>query len=168
MLVGNRFRQSLLTHARLWYLINAKDQINGRLAAYIATILQGKTKPIWHPKADVGDFVVVVNTKDIALSGRKWDRKVYRHHTGTPFDFAIVLYSTVSSVQFCTFAPSSPPPRWGYWVNPQHLTFLLEFSKCCCRITRFPVLGQTIDWHIVALCYLVLHIATSNHAREQF
>ncbi len=82
MLVGNRFRQSLLTHTRLWYLVNAKDQINGRLAAYIATILQGKTKPIWHPKADVGDFLVVVNTKDIAFSGRKWDRKVYRHHTG--------------------------------------------------------------------------------------
>lgn len=85
MLVGNRFRQSLVTHTRLWYLINAKDQINGRLAAHIATVLQGKTKPIWHPKADVGDFVVVVNTKDIALSGRKWDRKVYRHHTGIAF-----------------------------------------------------------------------------------
>jgi large subunit ribosomal protein L13 len=82
MLVGNRFRQSLLTHTRLWYLVNAKDQVNGRLAAYIATILQGKTKPIWHPKTDVGDFVVVINTKDIAFTGRKWDRKVYRHHTG--------------------------------------------------------------------------------------
>lgn len=82
MLLGSRFKQSLLTHTRLWYLINAKDQINGRLAAYIATILQGKTKPIWHPKADVGDFVVVVNTRDIVFTGKKWDRKVYRHHTG--------------------------------------------------------------------------------------
>ena len=64
MLIGNRAGQSLLSHTRLWYLINAKDQINGRLAAYIAQILQGKTKPIYHPSQDVGDFVVVVNTKD--------------------------------------------------------------------------------------------------------
>ena len=108
MLVGNRFRQSLLTHTRLWYLINAKDQINGRLAAYIATILQGKTKPIWHPKADVGDFVVVVNTKDIALSGRKWDRKVYRHHTGIQCYPLVVFYNAVLDIScshlvaFCT------------------------------------------------------------------
>lgn len=85
MLVGNRIRQNLLTHTRFWYLINAKDQINGRLAAYAATILQGKTKPIWHPKVDVGDFLVIINTKKVAFTGKKWDRKVYRHHTGRIF-----------------------------------------------------------------------------------
>ena len=84
MFAGNRASQSFLTHARLWYLINAKDQITGRLAAYIAQILQGKTKPIYHPSVDNGDYVVVVNTGEIAFTGRKWDRKVYRHHTGYP------------------------------------------------------------------------------------
>ena len=131
MLVGNRFRQSLLTHTRLWYLINAKDQINGRLAAYIATILQGKTKPIWHPKADVGDFLVVVNTKDIAFSGRKWDRKVYRHHTGIassveccfcPYGATLYIQHNKTTVQVtftlhhgitmlhCASPPPPPPP----------------------------------------------------------
>lgn len=97
MLLGNRASQSLLTHTRLWYLIDAKDQINGRLAAYIAQILQGKTKPIYHPSQDVGDFVVVVNTKDIVFTGRKWDRKVYRYHTGYPGGFKEISASSLHS-----------------------------------------------------------------------
>eukprot|EP00794_Sanderia_malayensis_P016757 gene16757-18451_t len=80
----NKFSQSFYTHARLWYLIDAKDQVNGRLAGLIGQLLQGKTKPIFHPSADVGDHVVVINTKDIVLSGKKWDQKLYRHHTGYP------------------------------------------------------------------------------------
>ena len=80
----NKAAQSYYTHARLWYLIDAKDQINGRLAAFIGLILQGKTKPIFHPSVDAGDNVVVINTKDIVLSGKKWDQKLYRHHTGYP------------------------------------------------------------------------------------
>lgn len=80
----NRANQSFLTHARLWYLVDAKDQINGRLAAYLSQILQGKTKPIYHHTDDVGDYVVVINTRHIVLSGTKWKNKLYRHHTGYP------------------------------------------------------------------------------------
>ena len=80
----NKTAKSYFTHARLWYLIDAKDQINGRLAGFISLILQGKTKPIFHPSVDVGDHVVVINTKEIVLTGRKWDQKLYRHHTGYP------------------------------------------------------------------------------------
>lgn len=80
----NKFAQSYYTHARLWYLIDAKDQVNGRLASFIGQILQGRTKPIFHPSADLGDHVVVINTKDIVLTGKKWDQKLYRHHTGYP------------------------------------------------------------------------------------
>jgi len=80
-----RAAKSFLTNARVWYLIDAKDQINGKLASYIATILQGKTKPIYHPCSDLGDHVVVTNCKDIAMSGeRPWEKKIYRHHTGYP------------------------------------------------------------------------------------
>ena len=80
----NRANQSFLTHARLWYLVDAKDQINGRLASYLSQVLQGKTKPIYHHTDDVGDYVVVINTRHIVLSGTKWKNKLYRHHTGYP------------------------------------------------------------------------------------
>lgn len=84
MAFANRASQSFLTHARLWYLVDARDQVCGRLAGYIGQILQGKTKPIYHHAIDIGDYIVVVNTKDIVLSGSKWNNKLYRHHTGFP------------------------------------------------------------------------------------
>lgn len=84
MAFTNRASQSFKTHARLWYLVDARDQITGRLAGFIGQILQGKTKPIYHHAADVGDYIVVINTKDIVLTGRKWNQKLYRHHTGYP------------------------------------------------------------------------------------
>ncbi|EDV23210.1 uncharacterized protein TRIADDRAFT_58258 [Trichoplax adhaerens] len=80
----HRASQSLRTHARMWYLIDAKDQKVGRLATFVVKLLQGKTKPIYHPAADVGDFVVIVNTQDVVFTGKKWNDKLYRHHTGYP------------------------------------------------------------------------------------
>ena len=56
----------------------------GRLASQIARVLQGKDKPTFHPARDDGDVVVVINVADAALTGRKWDNKVYRWHTGYP------------------------------------------------------------------------------------
>ena len=68
-----RASKSFLTNARLWYLIDARDQRNGRLGAYIATILQGQTKPTYHPVNDLGDHVVVknCNCKHIAMMGER-------------------------------------------------------------------------------------------------
>lgn len=80
----NRANQSFATHARLWYIIDARDQVCGRLACFIGQILQGKTKPIYHHSLDVGDYLVVTNTRHITLTGAKWNKKIYRHHTGYP------------------------------------------------------------------------------------
>lgn len=80
----NRANQSFTTHARLWYIIDARDQVCGRLACFIGQILQGKTKPIYHHSLDVGDYLVVTNTRHITLTGAKWNKKIYRHHTGYP------------------------------------------------------------------------------------
>ncbi len=74
--------QSIATHTRLWYLIDARGQVVGRLAVMISRLLQGKTKPIYHPAVDMGDHVVVVNTQHVVLTGNKWKGKLYRHHTG--------------------------------------------------------------------------------------
>ncbi len=67
---------------RRWVLIDAKDKIVGRLAAEIASILRGKNKPEYTPHADVGDFVVVINADKVRLTGNKWDKKKYYHHSG--------------------------------------------------------------------------------------
>ncbi|ABW66756.1 50S ribosomal protein L13 [Desulfosudis oleivorans] len=65
-----------------WYLVDADGVILGRMASEIAARLRGKRNPLYTPHADTGDSVVVVNAEKIALTGRKWDQKVYYHHTG--------------------------------------------------------------------------------------
>jgi len=67
-----------------WYVVDASTEVLGRMAARVAQILQGKHKPTYTPHADVGDFVVVVNARDVGVTGRKAEQKVYRHHTGYP------------------------------------------------------------------------------------
>ena len=65
-----------------WFLVNAENKPLGRLATEIAVRLRGKHKPIFTPHADTGDFIVVVNAEGVTLSGKKWDKKIYYHHTG--------------------------------------------------------------------------------------
>lgn len=65
-----------------WYLIDARGKILGRLASEIAKILQGKHKVENTPNSDVGDGVVVINVKDIKVSGNKEAQKEYTHYTG--------------------------------------------------------------------------------------
>jgi len=67
---------------RRWFLIDAKDQVLGKLAAKAASILTGKNKPTYTPFLDTGDHVVVVNAERVHLTGRKESRKLYHHHSG--------------------------------------------------------------------------------------
>ncbi len=67
-----------------WYLVDAEGKVLGRLASELAKILRGKNKPIYTPHVDTGDFVVVVNAKKVALTGKKMKDKIYYHHTGYP------------------------------------------------------------------------------------
>ncbi len=67
---------------RDWYLIDATDKVLGRMASRIAMILQGKTKPIYTPHVDTGDFVVVINAEKIKLTGNKMKDKAYYSHSG--------------------------------------------------------------------------------------
>ena len=68
--------------SKKWYLVDAKDRVLGRLATQIAMRLRGKHKPIFTPHADTGDFIVVINANKVALTGRKWDKKIYYWYTG--------------------------------------------------------------------------------------
>lgn len=67
-----------------WRLVDANGQTLGRLATYLATALMGKDKPTYTRSVDTGDFVVVINADKINLTGKKWQEKVYQHHTGFP------------------------------------------------------------------------------------
>lgn len=65
-----------------WFIIDAQDAVLGRLATKIATVLRGKHKPTYLPYKDNGDYIVVINAKNIAVTGNKLNDKIYYKHTG--------------------------------------------------------------------------------------
>ena len=69
---------------RKWHIIDAKDQVLGRVATTIAKILMGKIKPIYTPTVDCGDFVIAINVDKIKLTGNKIEQKIAFHHTAHP------------------------------------------------------------------------------------
>ncbi len=69
---------------RRWFVVDGTDQIVGRLASDIATILMGKHRPTYTPHVDTGDFVIVTNVEKVALTGKKWEKKIYTWYTGYP------------------------------------------------------------------------------------
>jgi len=69
---------------RRWHLIDATDQVVGRLAARCATLLMGKHRPEYTPHVDTGDFIVVVNAAKLRFTGRKLQQKVYQRYSGYP------------------------------------------------------------------------------------
>ena len=69
---------------RNWVLIDAKDQVLGRLASRIVLILRGKHKPTFTPFLDTGDFVVVINAEKVAVTGNKRTQKIYQRYSGYP------------------------------------------------------------------------------------
>ncbi|PJI08910.1 MULTISPECIES: 50S ribosomal protein L13 [Clostridium] len=69
---------------RKWYVVDVAEKPLGRAASQIASILRGKNKPIYTPNVDTGDYVIVLNTDKIVLTGKKADQKMFRHHTLYP------------------------------------------------------------------------------------
>lgn len=72
---------------RDWHLIDVKGRVLGRAASEIAQLLMGKGKPVFAKHMDMGDYVVVVNARDVELTGRKQKQKVYYSHSGYPGGF---------------------------------------------------------------------------------
>lgn len=65
-----------------WYVVDAEGMVLGRLASKVATILRGKNKPTYTPNVDMGDYVIVINTDKVVLTGKKLEKKFYTYHTG--------------------------------------------------------------------------------------
>jgi len=72
---------------RFWHIVDVSEKVLGRIASNIAKLLMGKSKPYFTRSLDVGDYVVVVNAKGVAVSGNKELLKKYRRHSGFPGGF---------------------------------------------------------------------------------
>jgi large subunit ribosomal protein L13 len=80
---------------REWFLIDCAGLPLGRVATTVADILTGKNKPTFTPHVDTGDFVVVINTDKLVLTGKKLEQKVMRHHTGYVGGLKEIGYDTL-------------------------------------------------------------------------
>jgi large subunit ribosomal protein L13 len=79
---GPHFFETKGPNAPKWYVVDAKDQVVGRLATVLARVVTGKHKPTFTRHADAGDFIVVLNADKVVFTRTKWDKKLYRDHTG--------------------------------------------------------------------------------------
>ena len=70
------------TVERKWYVVDGAGIPLGRLASKVAAILRGKNKPTFTPNVDTGDYVIIVNSDKVVLTGKKLENKFYRYHTG--------------------------------------------------------------------------------------
>lgn len=78
---------------RAWYLVDAKNEVLGRLANKIASLLMGKNKPYFTGNLDCGDYVVIVNAEKIEVTGKKSEQKKYYRHSGYPGGFRTTTFS---------------------------------------------------------------------------
>ncbi len=69
-------------NAPKWYIVDAKDQVVGRIATIVTRVILGKHKPTWTRHADAGDFIIVINADKVVLTRNKMTDKLYRDHSG--------------------------------------------------------------------------------------
>ena len=73
-----------VTAQKEWVVVDATDQVVGRLGSKVAKLLRGKYKPSFTPHVDCGDNVIIINADKVIFTGNKWNDKVYLHYTGYP------------------------------------------------------------------------------------
>ena len=76
---------------RKWYIVDAENQVTGRLCANIATMLRGKNKPSYTAHADTGDYIIVINAEKIRFTGKKWAQKEYKNYSLHPGGLTVTL-----------------------------------------------------------------------------
>jgi len=84
---------------RNWYVVDATGMVLGRLASQVATILRGKNKAEFTPHVDTGDFVIVINTDKVVLTGDKLNQKVFRRHSGKPGNLKEIKYGKLMATR---------------------------------------------------------------------
>lgn len=86
---------------RKWYLIDAEGQTLGRLAVTAANLLRGKHKPQFTPNVDTGDFVIIINSAKICVSGKKETDKMYYRHTGYAGGLKVTAFKDLMAKNPC-------------------------------------------------------------------
>ncbi len=81
--------------AQRWWVVDATNQVVGRLAVQIATILRGKHRPEYTPHQDTGEFVVVINAEKVKFTGKKWDSQTYQAYSHYPGGLKVVTAKEV-------------------------------------------------------------------------
>lgn len=82
-----------------WYVVDAEGMVLGRLASQVAAILRGKHKPTYTPNVDMGDYVIVINTDKVVLTGKKLEKKFYTYHTGYVGGLKQTLYKQMMATK---------------------------------------------------------------------
>ncbi len=80
-----------------WYIIDAKDQVLGRLAVKVATMLMGKDKPTFTPHVDTGAFIVIINADKIRVTGKKAQQKTYETYSRYPGGHKVIPYEKMQA-----------------------------------------------------------------------
>lgn len=89
------FMANAQTIERKWYVIDAAGKSMGRVAAEAARLLRGKHRVDFTPHVDCGDFVIVINSDKVVLTGNKMNAKLYRHYSGYPGGLKEIKYSAL-------------------------------------------------------------------------
>ncbi|KAG5644809.1 hypothetical protein DXG03_007631 [Asterophora parasitica] len=112
--VGN----TALAYARVWHHVDASDRVLGKLAERIALVLMGKHKPIYDPSVDCGDYVIVTNSRNVKVTGRKDQQLLYRKHSMFPGGLKETPYKDMMQKKpdevrklFSSFAASTEQPQ---------------------------------------------------------
>jgi large subunit ribosomal protein L13 len=79
---GSHIHETKGPNTPQWFIVDAADHVVGRLSTVLAKVIMGKHKPTFTRHADAGDFVIVMNADKIQFTRTKWDKKLYRAHTG--------------------------------------------------------------------------------------
>jgi len=90
---NNTYSANKETVERKWYLMDAKGRTLGRVATLAANVLRGKDKPTFTPHVDCGDFLVVINARDVVVTGKKAEQKYYFTHSGYPGGHRLTQFS---------------------------------------------------------------------------
>ena len=88
-------KNSLNINHKKWYVIDAEDQILGRLATKASTVLMGKNKSTYTPFLENGDYVIIINAEKIKTTGKKDKQKLYRNHSGYPGGMRVEKFSSL-------------------------------------------------------------------------
>lgn len=89
--------EDLALNNKKWYIVDADGMRLGRMASEIAKILLGKHNPKYTPGATIGDYVIVVNCEKVKVTGKKFDQKVYRRHSGRPGGMKIETFKNLQA-----------------------------------------------------------------------